>query len=119
MAARGKFDCGPLSNVAIIQAVTAFRLAWATDIHLEFCDDAAIDGFLRSVATAGPNALVVSGDIGQSTSVSALLSRIENATDYPIYFVLGNHDYYHGSIAGVRATVAELTRSGARLHWLR
>jgi Icc protein len=103
----------------MIGAVTTFRRAWATDIHLEFCDDAAIDGFLRSVDTAAPDALLLGGDIGQSTSVGTFLSRIENAVDCPTYFVLGNHDFYKGSIAAVRAAVAELAQSSARLHWLR
>jgi len=35
----------------------------------------------------------------------------------PIFFVLGNHDYYGGSIARVRATVREMSRE-EHLHWL-
>jgi Icc protein len=99
--------------------VTAFRLAWATDIHLEFCNDAAIGGFLRSVAEALPDALVISGDIGTAPSVSGFLSRVEEAVHCPSYFVLGNHDFYRGSIAEVRGVIAELTRRSTRLHWLR
>src|SRR5437764_11589677 len=36
----------------------------------------------------------------------------------PIYFVLGNHDFYRGSIAGVRAGVEALDARSPRLHWL-
>ncbi|MDE3091859.1 MAG: metallophosphoesterase, partial [Chloroflexota bacterium] len=32
--------------------------------------------------------------------------------------VLGNHDFYKGSIAGVRAKVAQLTKRSPWLHWL-
>ncbi|MEX2154719.1 MAG: metallophosphoesterase [Gemmatimonadaceae bacterium] len=99
--------------------MTTFRLAWATDIHLEFCDDAAIGGFLDNVAAAAPDALVLTGDIGQALSVSKFLRRIESGLQCPIYFVLGNHDFYKGSIAAARAEVGELTRSAERLHWLR
>ena len=79
----------------------------------------AIDGFLRDVAAAAPDALVLCGDIGQAMSVTELLSRLEQGIACPIYFVLGNHDFYRGSIAGVRAAVAEHARAAARSRWLR
>jgi hypothetical protein len=36
----------------------------------------------------------------------------------PIYFVLGNHDFYHGSIAAVRTRVAREASASPWLHWL-
>jgi hypothetical protein len=48
-----------------------------------------------------------------------MLSRIENALARPVYFVLGNHDFYGGSIAEVRTAVTTRSRGSARLHWLR
>jgi len=36
----------------------------------------------------------------------------------PIYFVLGNHDFYHGSITAVRDTVAREAASSRWLRWL-
>src|SRR5439155_12220671 len=95
------------------------RLAWATDIHLEFCGDGRVDQLLADIATAAPDALLLGGDIGQSRSVSRFLRRIEEALSCPIYFVLGNHDFYQGSISDVRAEVAEVTRGSPRLRWLR
>jgi hypothetical protein len=32
--------------------------------------------------------------------------------------VLGNHDFYKGSIAGMRAKIAQLTKRASLLHWL-
>jgi hypothetical protein len=46
--------------------------------------------------------------------MSLLSSRLAR----PIYFVLGNHDYYHGSIAEVRESVAALCRRDPWLRWL-
>jgi hypothetical protein len=34
-----------------------------------------------------------------------------NATQKPIYFVLGNHDYYRGGIDDVRSKITSLTVS--------
>jgi hypothetical protein len=36
----------------------------------------------------------------------------------PIYFVLGNHDYYGGSITEVRSRVTAIVRQSDQLHWL-
>ena len=36
----------------------------------------------------------------------------------PIYFVLGNHDYYHGSIDDIRHSMITLTNNNPLLFWL-
>jgi hypothetical protein len=46
------------------------------------------------------------------------LQLIEQRLRRPIYFVLGNHDFYGGSISGVRQNVADLCRRSEWLHWL-
>jgi predicted phosphohydrolase len=50
--------------------------------------------------------LVVSGDIADSTSLVGTLHEMDAVLGRPFYFVLGNHDYYHGSVAGTRRSVA-------------
>jgi Icc protein len=95
-----------------------YRLAWATDIHLEFCDEAGIDAFVQAVKVAAPDGLVLTGDIGQAPSVARFLKVLERGTSCPIYFVLGNHDFYKGSIAAVRAELQD-TPNADRLRWLR
>jgi 3',5'-cyclic-AMP phosphodiesterase len=50
--------------------------------------------------------LVVSGDIAESTSLVGTLHEMDAVLSRPIYFVLANHDYYHGSVAGTRRSVA-------------
>jgi len=62
--------------------------------------------------------LLIGGDIGEADSIGAILSELDNAVQVPIYFVLGNHDFNHGSIAAVRRRVGEQVASSARLHWL-
>ena len=94
------------------------RIAWATDIHLEFCTDARVDAFCADVRRAAPDALLLGGDIGQSHTVVPFLRRLARAVHCPIYFVLGNHDYYHGSIAQVRSALAELESLDTALTWL-
>ncbi len=94
------------------------RIAWLTDIHLNFLLALQVDEFLISVAGLGADAVLVGGDIAEAHNVCDYLERIVDAIPAPIYFVLGNHDYYHGSIVEVRQRVAELCRQRPRLHYL-
>jgi hypothetical protein len=43
---------------------------------------------------------------------------LDNWVQRPVYFVLGNHDFYHGSIAEVRETVRDRCSAVPDLHWL-
>ena len=81
------------------------RLAWATDLHLDVISQVRRRRFLDSIRDRA-DALVVSGDIAESTSLVGTLHEMDAVLGRPIYFVLGNHDYYHGSVAGTRRSVA-------------
>lgn len=78
------------------------QLAWLTDIHLDFLGDIDIDRFFSDVASTGADGVLVSGDIGQARTWEAGLCRMARRLERPIWFVLGNHDYYGGSVAEVR-----------------
>jgi predicted MPP superfamily phosphohydrolase len=62
--------------------------------------------------------VVVGGDIAVADQIIDRLGQIEQVIGRPIYFVLGNHDYYGGSIAEVRDVVSELAEKSDLLHWL-
>lgn len=94
------------------------RVVWLTDIHLNFLQAAGIEAFLRQVADCTPDALLIGGDIGEALDVVGRLRGIGERFDCPIYFVLGNHDYYFGSIRGVRSQVEELSREQPHLTFL-
>ncbi|MCA9912078.1 MAG: metallophosphoesterase [Anaerolineae bacterium] len=94
------------------------RLAWMTDIHLNFLGTQQIETFLDSILEEKPDALLITGDIGEANSVEDYLKRMAEHVQCPIYFVLGNHDYYHGSIEGVRTRIRRLGRSHPLLCWL-
>jgi Icc protein len=92
------------------------KLAWVTDIHLNFIDAEQVDAFARAIAADNPDAVLVGGDIAEAPTVEQHLLTLAAALARPIYFVLGNHDFYFGAIAEVRAAVATLP---ARSRWLR
>ena len=94
------------------------RLAWMTDIHLNFVQRSVVKALVAETHDAHPDAVLIGGDIGEADSVCPLLENLAEQLDLPIFFVLGNHDFYQGSIAVVRAQVAELSRRLPRLTWL-
>lgn len=94
------------------------RLAWATDVHFNFPSDTGVEGFARQIAERDVDALVLSGDIGESHDFSGYLETLAEILERPIYFVLGNHDYYKGSIARTRTRARQLSRSNPWLWWL-
>jgi predicted MPP superfamily phosphohydrolase len=94
------------------------RLAWLTDIHLNFVDGLVVDMLADSVRDTYPDAVLIGGDIAEAGNWRSLLERIAARIRLPIYFVLGNHDFDRGSIAAVRATATELTILSALVQWL-
>src|SRR5262249_39755111 len=90
------------------------RLAWLTDIHLNFLRRAGLDAFFASLPDA--DAFAITGDMGEAHDVVDHLRAF--AGRGPVYFVLGNHDFYRGSIAGVRHDVRELCSELPDLHWM-
>src|SRR5258708_38825760 len=84
-------------------------LTWLTDLHLNFTDISKRQALYESVRSAGPNAVLMGGDIGEADSVGFYLREMEHALERPIYFVLGNHDFYGGSISGLRGGMRKLS----------
>ena len=94
------------------------RIVWLTDIHLNFLQREDVETFLERVAAAEGDGVLISGDVSEAHDVVAYLEQIDEALACPVYFVLGNHDFYFGSIATVRREVGELCRARGRLCYL-
>lgn len=97
-------------------------LLWATDVHLDHlrAREAAFE-FGRALSREQPEAvgLVVTGDIAEARSVERTLQDLVRGFSRPVYFVLGNHDYYRGSFQAVDRAVAATCRATEGLYWLR
>jgi Icc protein len=84
------------------------RLAWLTDVHLNFLDAQARAGFAAQVAATDTTGVVITGDIGEADDFDALVEKVARAVARPVWFVLGNHDFYGGSIPEVRARASAI-----------
>ena len=94
------------------------RIAWLTDLHLNFVEPDARFVFYESLRQQAVEALLVTGDVGEAESVVSLLRELDDHVQQTIYFVLGNHDFYFGGIHSVRQQVAQLCRDRSKLQYL-
>ena len=94
------------------------RIAWMTDIHFDFLKLHQIERFCTSVKESSPDMVWIGGDISIAPLLTTHLSLIEHYLQCPVYFVLGNHDYYRSSIREVRRTISEFVKNHDYLFWL-
>ncbi len=115
------------------------KLAWLTDIHLDHLwprdvrDEQVVDtperiiDFCESLKDYEFDAIVISGDVSLAGHkwISNFFATTEYCLKYmadtlkkPIYFVLGNHDYYFGSINTTRAKMVQLSDANDGITWL-
>ena len=95
-------------------------LTWCTDIHLDFLhgdpNRSVLREFIQPLADSA-DGFVITGDL----TISSLLPLHLQALDKlgkPVYFVLGNHDFYGGSFEDVRQEVIEVCSQSANLRYL-
>jgi predicted MPP superfamily phosphohydrolase len=94
------------------------KLAWLTDIHLNFLDKQERKLFYGEILSKNCDAVLISGDIAEATCLIEILNEMADQLEKPIYFILGNHDYYRGEINEVRNKAAILTKTHEHLFWL-
>lgn len=94
------------------------RLAWLTDIHLNFLDKEERILYYQEISKRNCDAILISGDIAEAPCLVDILNEMAIYIKKPIYFVLGNHDYYRGQINEVRHTMTTLTQRHGQLFWL-
>jgi predicted phosphohydrolase len=94
------------------------RLIWLTDIHLNFLAKEKRINFYRELIKTSSDGVLISGDIAEAESIQSILKEMAIAIQKPVYFVLGNHDYYHGSIDDVRQRMTSITKDEPFLFWL-
>lgn len=96
------------------------QYAWATDTHLDCLgdDNQRLLAFAESLIRDNPTGIFLTGDISNARDVVYKLSVIERVVQRPIYFVLGNHDYYGGEIDKVRQVMKELSNMSPFLKYM-
>ena len=94
------------------------KFAWLTDIHMNFLNATGFHLFFDNLKRANVDAILIGGDIAESNNIVAYLEEVEKFLKIPIYFVLGNHDYYHSSIAETRKRISAFSGQSDYSFWL-
>lgn len=94
------------------------QYAWLTDIHLNFIDDLVRQKFYQEIVNTKCDGVLISGDIAEAPCLVDMLNEMAKYIDKPIYFILGNHDYYSGQIKEVYDAMTGLTKNNEKLFWL-
>lgn len=82
------------------------QIAWITDIHLNFISTNKIISFSQPLNQY--DAVLITGDISESPEIVGHLDLLSSIINKPIYFVLGNHDFYQGKIETTRQNVSRM-----------
>jgi Icc-related predicted phosphoesterase len=94
------------------------RIVWLTDLHLEFVDTEAALDFIDQIAALSPDLVLIGGDTGTARNLGVFLRAFDERIQRPIFFVLGNHDFYHGSVKQIHSLADEISESSQWLRWL-
>jgi predicted phosphohydrolase len=96
-------------------------LLWTNDLHFNFLRQKnAAFMFAQYIAEENPNAdgLIIAGDISSGEVLEDHLSQLAKGFPKPIYFVLGNHDFYNRSFDETTSIVTGLAKKFKNLCWL-
>lgn len=94
------------------------KLLWATDIHLDSASNEARMEFINRINQSHVDAILITGDIATGTTIVDELAWLKSELNQPLYFVLGNHDYYEASITSVREHISKWTQTNQQVFWL-
>ena len=87
------------------------KLAWFTDIHLDHVHDVGTSVASLASSASKCESIIITGDISLANTLIGHLMLLDQVLEKPIYFVLGNHDYYFSNIRTVRRHVVDACRS--------
>lgn len=105
----------PFSNPK--QKITK-KLAWLTDLHLDAAEDHVVQQLLQDLVALKPDSILIGGDTCNGHKALNYISSIAQIVEKKVYFVLGNHEFYHESIPQTRDLAYHSTDNNDQLHYL-
>jgi len=94
------------------------KYLWFTDTHLNRVNLIKKMLFIRHILKENPKAVFLTGDISTGMFLYYDLYLLATFVKCPIYFVLGNHDYWNSSIDKTHEKIKELCKKFPHLIWL-
>jgi predicted phosphohydrolase len=94
------------------------KYLWFTDTHLNRVNPLKKLLFIRHIIKEDPKAIFLTGDISTGMFLYYDLYLLATFIKCPIYFVLGNHDYWTSSIEKIHDQIRSLCKKFPQLIWL-
>ena len=95
------------------------KLMWLTDLHLDWVEEKNRKAFYNTMAKASADAVVITGDISDAAHLPGHLRELGQTFETrPVYFVLGNHDFYGSCFSDVDHAVADVCKEQKNLRHL-
>jgi 3',5'-cyclic-AMP phosphodiesterase len=94
------------------------KYLWYTDLHLGKVLPWTFFNFIRHIHREKPKGIFLTGDISTGPLLSFHLNLMARLIKCPIYFVLGNHDYYFTNIEKQHEKLRKLCAKYSNLVWL-
>jgi predicted phosphohydrolase len=94
------------------------RAAWLSDIHLtDIAEDRAL-AFCEKVREHECDSVFLTGDISESPVLLQHLKLLDANIQKPIYFVLGNHDFWYSSVPHIYNTLPQAISGLNFVRWM-
>jgi len=97
------------------------RLDWLTDPHLDHLrDEEMLLAFVKKLHSRPSDGLLITGDIAEGPTIYEFLGLVSGAYQRPVYFVLGNHDFFGGFMSDAHQEVRTVCRAVPQgiLNWM-
>lgn len=94
------------------------KLVWITDPHLDFLGPFDRKQFFKKIRSHRPQGIFLTGDISNGRMVAEDLRILSREFEFPIYFILGNHDRYESSFERVNEEVKNIIDLHGNLKYL-
>lgn len=91
---------------------------WATDMHFDAVPKHQFLEWCQQAKETEADLLLIGGDICNGKHGLQLLKEMASIVEKPLYFVLGNHDFYYGSIHAIRSMADNLSKESPWIHYL-
>ena len=95
-----------------------FKYLWFTDTHLNNVLPWTKALFIKNLIKERPKGIFLTGDISNGLTTTFNLKLLAKFVKCPIYFVLGNHDYYFSSIEETHNKIRKMCKQYPNLIWL-
>lgn len=94
------------------------RYLWYSDTHLNNASRSSFRDFVRRANDVRPDGMFLTGDVSTGSRLAEDLETLAMGVQFPVYFVLGNHDYHLRSVSSVHEDVRALCRRYENLVWM-